>query len=243
VLAVALAVGIMLFPALRPLADRWFVMRLATGWPNFREYARGQPTGYDRPINILAERIVAVARANEINEVLIIGHSAGGGVAPAAVVRALELDPKLGQYGPRIVLLTLGSLLSAFALHPSAERLRGTIRRLAIEPSILWIDCQAPGDILSFWNFDPVEGVGMRVGAERCNPFVWNVRLRHMLSKVAYQRLRWNYLRMHYQFVMANDERAPYDYFMLICGPEAAADLANQGRPRLTMPAPSRPRN
>jgi hypothetical protein len=26
-------------------------------------------------------------------------------------------------------------------------------------------------------------------------------------------------MRMHYQFVMANERRAVYDYFMLICGP------------------------
>jgi hypothetical protein len=24
---------------------------------------------------------------------------------------------------------------------------------------------------------------------------------------------------MHYQFVMGNDQRAPYEYMMLICGP------------------------
>ena len=24
---------------------------------------------------------------------------------------------------------------------------------------------------------------------------------------------------MHYQFIMANDMRAPYDYMMLVCGP------------------------
>jgi hypothetical protein len=243
VLPVALSAGIMLFPALRPLAERGFVMRLATGWPTFREYARGRPTGYDQPINVLAARIVTAARANEVDEILIIGHSAGGGIAPAAVVRALELDPELGQHGPRIVLLTLGSLLSAFALHPEAECLRGTIRRLAIEPSMLWIDCQAPGDILSFWDFDPVEGTGVQVGAERRNPLVWTVRLRGMLSKAVYRRLRWNWLRMHYQFIMANETRAPYDYFMLICGPEPAANLAGHARAQLTMPPPSRPRS
>jgi pimeloyl-ACP methyl ester carboxylesterase len=233
VLAVAPAIGIMVFAALRLLVDRWFVMRVATGWPNFRAYARGQATGYDEPIDVLATRIVAVVQANEVDELLIVGHSAGGGIAPAAVVRALELDPRLGQHGPRIVLLTLGSLLSAFALHPTAERLRETIRRLAVERSIVWIDCQAPGDILSFWDFDPVEGAGVRVGAARCNPLIWTVRLRGMLTKTVYQRLRRNYVRMHYQFIMANEKRARYDYFMLVCGPEAAVDLANHGRAKL----------
>jgi len=26
-------------------------------------------------------------------------------------------------------------------------------------------------------------------------------------------------MRLHYQFVMANELRTPYDYFMLMCGP------------------------
>ena len=26
-------------------------------------------------------------------------------------------------------------------------------------------------------------------------------------------------MRLHYQFVMANEQRAAYDYFMLMCGP------------------------
>ena len=233
VFAIALAIGLMALAALRPLVDRLFVMRIATGWPDFRAYARGQTTEYDRPIDVLATRIIAVVRANKADEILIVGHSAGGGIAPAAIVRAIELDPKLGQYGPRIVLLTLGSLLSAFALHPAAERVRTTIRRLAVERSLLWIDCQMPGDILSFWDFDPVEGAGVRVGAQRCNPFIWTIRLRGMLTKTVYQRLRWNCVRVHYQFIMANEKRAPYDYFMLVCGPDAAVDLANRGRAKL----------
>ena len=29
---------------------------------------------------------------------------------------------------------------------------------------------------------------------------------------------------MHYQFIMANDRRAAYDYFMLVCGPIAVEE-------------------
>jgi hypothetical protein len=31
---------------------------------------------------------------------------------------------------------------------------------------------------------------------------------------------------MHYQYVMANDQRAPYDYFLLVCGPVPATEWA-----------------
>jgi hypothetical protein len=33
---------------------------------------------------------------------------------------------------------------------------------------------------------------------------------------------------MHYQYVMANDQRAPYDYFLLVCGPVPATEWAVQ---------------
>ena len=34
-----------------------------------------------------------------------------------------------------------------------------------------------------------------------------------------FARCRRNVLRLHYRSVMANDRRAPYDYFMMVAGP------------------------
>ena len=31
-------------------------------------------------------------------------------------------------------------------------------------------------------------------------------------------------LRLHYQSVMANERRAPYDYYLMVCGPVAFSD-------------------
>ena len=35
---------------------------------------------------------------------------------------------------------------------------------------------------------------------------------------------------MHYQFIMANDMRAPYEYMMLVCGPVPVEQWARRGR-------------
>ena len=48
---------------------------------------------------------------------------------------------------------------------------------------------------------------------------MWKVRFRDMLSPDFYRRIRFNFFRLHYQFIMANDQRAPYDYFMLAAVP------------------------
>jgi hypothetical protein len=216
------AVAAALLALLRPLADRSVLLQVANGWPIMRDFARGRPSGYDRPVEAFARRVVEAARANEADEILIVGHSAGGLTAPIVTTRALELDPDLGRHGPRVTFVTVGSLTPAFALHPAAERMRAAVRRLATEPAVRWVDCQARKDIMNFWDFDPVGGVGVDVGGARTNPMIWPVRLRDMLTDAAYDRVRGSQFRMHYQYVMANDRRAPYDYFMLVCGPVAA---------------------
>jgi hypothetical protein len=215
-----------LFALLRPLGDRSVLMQVANGWPLMRDFARGRPSGYDRPVEAFARRLVAAACAGEADEILIVGHSAGGLTAPIVTTRALELDPDLGRRGPRVTLVTVGSLMPAFALHPAAERMRAAIGRLALEPSVRWVDCQARKDIMNFWDFDPVGGVGVDVGTTRANPIVWPVRLRDMLTDAAYDKVRGSQFRMHYQYVMANDRRAPYDYFLLLCGPVPVTEWA-----------------
>jgi hypothetical protein len=223
-----LVAGIAICSALKPLANRWSVIRFINCWACLREFARGKPTGLERPVEALAERLVAAARAGEVDEILIVGHSAGGVTSPVVVTRALEIDPELGRHGPRIILMTVGSLLPACALDPPAHRLRAVIRRLAVERSVLWIDCQAGKDPMNFWEFDPVAGVGIEVDGARCNPAIWAVRFRDMLSDETYRRLRFKYIRLHYQYVMGNERRASYDYFLLVCGPVSVAEWARQ---------------
>lgn len=227
---ITLTVGVALFALLRALADRWRILQVANCWPYVREFARGEPTGYDRPIEVFAARVVEAARANEADELVVIGHSSGGGLAAAIVARALELDPDLLRHGSRLVLLTLGSLLPAMTLHPAAARMRDAVHRLAIERDLVWVDCQAHKDWLNFWRADPLELSSVELGQRRCSLRIWQVRFRDMLSPHSIRRMQWNLLRLHYQFIMANEARAPYDFFMLVCGPASVTDWASHGR-------------
>jgi hypothetical protein len=45
-----------------------------------------------------------------------------------------------------------------------------------------------------------------------------------MLLPETCARCRTHVLRLHYRSVMANDRRAPYDYFLMVCGPVAFTD-------------------
>jgi hypothetical protein len=52
-----------------------------------------------------------------------------------------------------------------------------------------------------------------------------------MLTTRTYWRYRLRFMRLHYQFVMANERRSTYDYFMMVCGliPFARSVLAPTG--------------
>ena len=228
--AIGAVAAIAVFMLLRPLADYLFVVQINSHWPYLVEYARGEPSCWDQAIEAGGQRVVEVARANAVDEVIVIGHSGGGITAPAVMARALELDPDVGRHGPKVVLLTIGSIMPAIGLYRAAVKVRAVIERIAVEPSVRWIDAQARKDIMNFWEFDPVAGIGIEVGERRCNPLIWPLRFADMLTPELYKRLNWNFFRLHYQFLMANELRAPYDFFMVVAGPVPVEDWARRGR-------------
>jgi hypothetical protein len=224
-IALGVAAAFASFLALRPLANHMRIIQFNNCWPYQREFGRGAASAFDAPIEACAARVVAAARAR-VDEIAVVGHSQGGVTSMAVMARALELDPELGRRGPKVVLMTLGSVMPGVALHPSATRMRAIIRRLAVEPSVPWIDCQSRKDVMNFWEFDPVEGSGLALGAERRNPLVWQIRFKDMLSPAYYRSLRYDLFRLHFQFLKASDRRAPFDYLMLVVGPLPVADWA-----------------
>ncbi len=219
--AIAIATVIAGIALLRPLVDRWLLLRMNNCWPYLHELARGDASCFDEPIEACAARIVAAARGGAADEIVIVGHSAGGAIAPVVLTRALQLDPDIGRHGPRLLLLTVGSLLPAAALRPAAHRIREVIARLVIEPSITWIDCVSRKDIMNFWGFDLVAGMGVKLAAPCRNPSTWAIRFRDMVSPEHYRSLRSSFFRLHFQFIISGDRRAPYDYLMLVTGPAA----------------------
>ena len=226
-LLIGIPTAIMIFLALRPLAHGGPITQGNSGWAFLCKFARGEDTCFDSPIEAGAQRVIAAVRANEVDEIIVVGHSAGGALAPAMIARALDLDPNVGRRGPPLVLLTLGSIAPGVALHPKAERLRTEFARLAAEPSVLWIDCQSPSDRMNFSDFDPIEGIGAHVAGKRCNPLIWNVHFGDMsVTRLLPSHTIQLLLLLHFQFITARVRRAPYDYFMLVCGPMPVASWA-----------------
>jgi hypothetical protein len=129
--------------------------------------------------------------------------------------------------------LTIGATIPKIALHPDGARLRDCAEKVARAPDLFWVEYQARDDAISFYKFHPVTLRAIGPAGDPVPPLVRRVQFHEMMTPAELRRRRLSFMRLHYQFVMANAQRATYDYFMIACGPlplRATARAANGPR-------------
>jgi hypothetical protein len=188
-------------------------------WIFSREFVYGRRPRMDARIDRFSERILDRARDADIDEVVIVGHCLGAALVMDTVARALKRDPKLSRRGASLCVLTVGSTIAKFSLHPRGERIRQATQSVAEELRIPWTEYHARDDAISFYRFDPV--ILKRVSRERSEgrPNIRRVQLHDMMDKASFRRHRFNFMLLHYKFLMGNSVRANYDHCLIVCGP------------------------
>ncbi len=215
--------GLMRWPG-----ERWRVSQGLADWIFARDYMLRRRRDVEARAEAFADRLVARARRADADEIIVAGHSLGATIVVDMLARALARDPDLGRHGPQLGVLTIGATIPKLALHPGGDWVRAATRRIATEPSLTWAEFQARDDVISFHKFHPVELERFNDVNDASPPVIRRVQIHEMLSEPAFRRYRFNFMRLHYQFVMANERRALYDYFMLICGPAPFRQTINQ---------------
>lgn len=208
------------------IGKRAFLTQLAEWILCFADWAHDRRPDLSARIDHFARHMMERMRAAQFDEVLIVGHSAGGAVAVATLARMLELDASILRAGPRVAIAGLGSVVGAAGLHRPAASMRRAVARLAVEEALLWVECESRKDVMNLWAFDPVEGLGLELAQPRRNPTIWRVSLKDTFAPQSYEHRRADFFRLHFQFIMANDCRARYDFFMFVCGPVPFAQWA-----------------
>ncbi|ERF80409.1 alpha/beta hydrolase [Bradyrhizobium viridifuturi] len=183
------------------------------------QFLYGRKSELDKRLGAFADLIARTVRAAEVDEVLIIGHSLGAALTIAAVARALKSDPPLEACGPKLCILTVGATIPKFSLHPMGGQIREAAQLVAGTPAIDWVEYQARDDAISFYRFDPVTLKRVSRDHPGCRPRIRRVQIHSMVSPMRFKRHRFNFMQIHYQFLMGNDQRSAYDYCMITCGP------------------------
>jgi pimeloyl-ACP methyl ester carboxylesterase len=222
IIAALIAVGLFLV-LLRWPGRRWKVQHALDDWILARAYLYGQRGDVEARLEAFSDRLIRRVKQGGVDEIVVVGHSLGALFAIEVVARALRAEPDLGRQGTALCVLTVGATIPKCTLHPAAGGIRARVLQVAEESSVYWAEYQARADAISFYRFDPVKLQRMTGKGDRLegSPVIRRVQIQDMLRQETFARYRFRVLRLHYQFVMANNRRSTYDYFMMVCGPVA----------------------
>ena len=225
----------------------WLEARLNTTWlvrifSFIGKLASGQAPELQVRLDSLGERLAKKIRANDVDEILVVGFSVGSILAVSVVARALRAvaensagwpggpvaaarPPILPKPGcAALSLLTLGHCIPMLGLLPQAVVFRQELALLAQAACVQWLDFSSLTDWGSFAMVDPVKVCKVLPAtpagsADVPNPLMRSPRFHALFAPASYIHLRRNKRRMHLQYLMAAELAGEYDYFAITAGP------------------------
>lgn len=225
--AAAVLAGVPLLAGIGIVAERrshmaWLMRSLAC----LVRQGRGQTPELDERLDHFAEHVCTQARSGAWDEIVVVGHSSGAMMAMIVTARALHRMAQGGdgEMPTQLALLTLGHCAPLLSEQPEAERFREESVRLATSPRLTWIDYGAPPDGCCFPLVRPTGAVQGPQIVRPNQPKLLNPRFAQVFSAAAYQQVRSDKFRCHFQYLMATELPGFYDYFAITSGPLTLAD-------------------
>ncbi|ANK85951.1 hypothetical protein AMJ97_CH02371 [Rhizobium sp. N1314] len=214
--------------AFLPFSERFHTLHLFADWEMAVALGRMDRADFN---DWLEERATAVrkALAEEADEYVISSHSMGSSVAAHVIGILLEREPGIFA-GKRVVFATLGSAVLQCALLSSATLLRARVGLIARCPEISWLDVQCLTDSINFYKV-PVVAVSGHADAPPAKILL--IRVKQMLTSEHYRKIRKDQLRVHRQYVLGPDLKAPFDFTLMTSGPMPASVFASPEQNKL----------
>ena len=204
-----------------PWSERFLTLHLFSDWDMAVAAAC-----LDQPyVTDWLDRAVPAARAalNEpADEYVIASHSMGSNLAAHVVGALLEKEPDLFS-GKRVTFVALGGATLQCALLNGATVLRERVGKIARTEDIFWLEIHCLTDPIHFYKSPVVAAAGHPDARQAKIAFI---RLRQMLDPARYRRIKRDFLRVHRQYVLDADNRAPFDFTLMTAGPLAASSFA-----------------
>ena len=214
--------------AFLPFSERFHTLHLFADWEMAVALGRINRADFNE---WLEDRADAVRKAldEEADEYVISSHSMGSNVAAHVIGILLEREPDLFT-GKRVVFATLGSAILQCALLSSATQLRARVGLIARCPDISWLDVQCLTDSINFYKV-PVVAVSGHPDAPQAKMIL--IRVKQMLTREHYRKIRKDQLRVHRQYVLGPDLKAPFDFTLITSGPMPASVFASPDEKRI----------
>jgi pimeloyl-ACP methyl ester carboxylesterase len=219
-------------------AERLGVLWLLRTYVFLHLWRAGKIPEVDRRVEDMAEHILRTESEHPVEETLIVGHSVGTILAVWVSARVLEKlkNTKVNSGDERerepaassaeitgLQLLTLGQCLPLLVAMPNAEQMKEKLQNIHSKKHLHWTDVSALADPLCFFRTNPMHAFGVDC-AEGLQPRLRAVRFFKMFLFQNYRRIRWNKVRLHFQYIMAAEIPTGYDYFASTAGNQCLED-------------------
>lgn len=213
---------------------RLHFLTLMDDWAFARDLARGSNPAIAARIEIHARAIEQGLSRNDVEEIIVAGHSLGVSLAALALSRALGRSPAQAP----VHILSVGASLLKTALHPAARDQREAVRALVADHRLTWVDVQSLSDPLNFYRSNPAGSLGIETGR---TPVVRRISLGRLVNERNRRRNRLDFFRRHRQFVYGTERRHPYSFHLIVAGPLPFERYAAEGSIDVPPIATSRP--
>lgn len=204
---------------------RKHVLHLMDLWSFSRDYLRNHHRAMDAKLDRLADLTAAAATSDTYDEIIMVGHSTGGALILGAAAKAHQRHKEFAAHSAKVTVLTVGSTALKVGLHPAAGWYRASLQSLFSETETGWAEYQCMTDIINFFRTQPARLMGF-ADTMKHQMNIHEVRIKRMVDKTAYKRMRRNFFRVHYQFVFGNTKKYHYDFLAICLGPASLPDRA-----------------
>lgn len=217
-------VGVIYFA--KAWGDRLNVFWLLRIYAFTSRWASGEIKEVDERIELFAERIFDVLKNNQQDEVILVGHSVGTMLTSSISARIAEkLDVE--QLPCCLNMLTLGECIPLLSLLPKAKSIKKDLSIISCSDNIYWVDYTSPADGACFPLVDPIK-VSL-IDEPYCHsPVLLSARFYKLFSDINYQKIRRNFYKMHFLYLMSNDNLGQYDYFAMTAGKQSLKSRITQ---------------
>ena len=183
-------------------------------------------TELEKQIATFSKETIEIIDREKPDEVLVIGHSCGcfhSLPAHKAILDARQSGEHFTDY--KILHVTFGSLLPYTTTYKKNEYFRALAVQLLEDSDTNWIEYFAPQDPFSI----PYIRLDQDYGFDLSEPLPARYQVRsavfgEVFSAKKLDQFKYNPLRMHFQYLTANDVAGSYDFFYIITHPQALSN-------------------
>ncbi|MDQ7085954.1 MAG: hypothetical protein Q9M36_14045 [Sulfurovum sp.] len=181
----------------------------------YANYINKEDEALNARFTYFAQHLIAhikEAEKNDIDEILLIAHSAGNIVfinLVSDILNAFALNDKVLS---RISIMTLGQCIPMVSLQEGAEGYRQKLEDISAY-HLRWLDYTSAIDPLVFYLYDFFER-----GEEKAKIHFLSPRFHTLYESKRYAQIKRGMYLAHFLYLMSNDKIGKYNYFRMTAG-------------------------